>query len=120
MELVNNVYIDVGTILCGDFNAHTYIDCDYVDLDDELIDDIEIASVPVVLENCNMSHMRCNQDKIRKNLFGEKLLQLCRALGIVILNGRTQGDKHGTCTTNKGTVVDYILCNCNVLPFIQT
>ena len=48
---------------------------------------------------------RTNQDS-RINKFGRQLLQLCCDSGVVILNGRVEGDLQGCCTCQGSSTVD--------------
>ena len=60
---------------------------------------------------------RRNQDKGDPNVFGRRLLQLCRETGMRICNGRTPGDLHGACTCypypgGQSQVDLYLACPC--------
>ena len=68
---------------------------------------------------------RNNEDKTI-NQFGRKLLSLCKASGLRILNGRHAGDRNGNITfynANGTSLIDYVLVNdsCfNLIPKFES
>ena len=95
-------------LVAGDFNARTADKPDYVELDN-------ITYLPLP-ENytADTNTKRASQDaKAPVTEYGHKLLNLCIATGLRIMNGRLGSDKDVgkfTCqTTNGASVVDYIL-----------
>lgn len=110
LSFIMEQYSDLPWLLCGDFNARTsgLSDTDSVgenrhaqplnDLE-ELFDD-----VPQTQRKTKDSGV---------NNFGQKLIELCKEYGLLIVNGRTPSDSEGeiTCVANRGrSVVDYFLC----------
>jgi len=95
-------------IICGDFNAKTCKDADYVE------DDIDLNSL-INLDNYIQDEPidRRNLDNRVTDVHGKKLLELCKSTGLRILNGRIMGDLTGkfTCYNYVGSpsVIDYIL-----------
>ena len=82
-------------ILLGDFNAHTGVSEDFVELDNEQID---------------IPH-RTNRDKIT-NRNGRCLLHLSKTTEMSFVNGRKGSDKgiDFTCVTHNGkSLIDYFL-----------
>ncbi len=66
---------------------------------------------------------RQTKDRIRYNSFGRSLVELCRLLNVHMLNGRTNGDRHGefTCTANDGcSLVDYNIVSTELFESINT
>ena len=61
------------------------------------------------LEANNCKVKRSNEDKTKCDAHGNKLLELCKIIGLCIFNGRAQGDENGACTTSKSTTIDYVL-----------
>jgi hypothetical protein len=57
---------------------------------------------------------RNSRDKTRNN-FGKLLLDFCKSNDFFILNGRLNGDVEGKLTCKGASVVDYCLCNVNIL-----
>ena len=100
-------HVDFHVMLVGDFNAHTAECVDYIDLGEEVLYEICIKSCPDELKMYNCKVTRSNQDKTKCDSHGSKLLQFCKTTGIVIFNGKLQGDKIGSCTTDKDTSIDY-------------
>ena len=95
-------------MLCGDLNARTACRLDYVDND-------ECSNVPLPEDyEPDMSLPRFSKDLvINKN--GTNLLELCKASGLRIVNGRTDNDagvgEFTYTNTNGRSVVDYLLCS---------
>ncbi len=103
---------DDDVLLCGDFNGHTGKDDDYVDIDDlHNIDSIE--NIKEILQSCKNTNLhRVNEDKSKKDVYGNRLLDFCKSTSLCIMNGRVGQDKQiGKVTTTKGTVVDYMIAS---------
>ena len=112
--------------VCGDTNARTGLRHDSVDAD--IFD-------PVLINHLSASDMvlpppRASMDA-GVNSFGHKLIDLCIASGLRILNGRLPGDTSGACTfyskSNEGSsLIDYFLTHpklvfdTNGLPLPET
>ena len=99
-------------ILQGDFNARTNVDNDNIPPDK--FDEFHIPNV-------NIPH-RNSEDKIPSDYRGKELLELCKALGLVILNGRKTGDIFGKYTSfqwNGNSVVDYVIVSQPVYDEIE-
>ncbi|MEW8548127.1 MAG: reverse transcriptase family protein, partial [Candidatus Thiodiazotropha sp.] len=103
--------------LFGDFNARTS------NLDDSLfIDDNTLNNLNIDFDmlDCSGSHNvssipdRVSYDK-KVNNYGYRLIELCKTLGINILNGRCGMDKNlGLFTCKDASVVDYIIASPNL------
>ena len=112
---------DGEIILIGDFNARTGTKPDYVS-DFIENDDVELivrSSENTLLDSLNRKH-RSNLDS-NVNTYGNKLLDICKGLGLRIMNGRTLGDSVGayTCFPYNGkSTVDYIISGENIVPDI--
>ena len=90
-------------IIQGDFNARTNIDDDIIKPDK--FDDI------LILPELNIP-CRNSEDKVSSDQRGKELVELCKSLNLVILNGRKTGDLFGKCSSfqwNGASVVDYVL-----------
>ena len=90
-------------IIQGDFNARTNIDDDIIKPDK--FDDI------VILPELNIQ-CRNSEDKVSSDQRGKELVELCKSLNLVILNGMKTGDLFGKCSSfqwNGASVVDYVL-----------
>ena len=98
-----NMYENVGKVfVVGDMNSRTGKKVDYVENDGILGRD-GVTDIDLPLS-------RASQD-CKSNRFGEYLLDLCKATGIRIVNGRLFDDQGKiTCMTYNGqSVVDYVL-----------
>ncbi len=102
-----------GVLLAGDFNARTGTNIDFIDYS-QLAD---VLLVPQAIENTLPNNMlECqNRDTVTAGWHRE-FLDLCRTIGLFILNGHTLGDISGeyTCLSNKGfSTMDYFLTTAN-------
>jgi hypothetical protein len=107
---------NVDFIICGDMNARTRDELDFVS--DEAVSDIEYMSLPLdyVLDKCSR---RVSQDTKPPSENGWRLLDMCKMCGLRILNGRCGTDKgcgKFTCHAARGSsVVDYVCVSANLL-----
>ena len=98
-------------IIQGDFNARTGREKDFVNphIIDENYTHREVE---------NMGVLQRNSEDTTINKRGEELLELCKSLDMVILNGRKAGDPWGNMTShqhNGSSVVDYVIVSVNLL-----
>jgi hypothetical protein len=102
-------YSELGKVcVFGDFNSRTSNCNDYIVNDNiiEFITDSQFSD--------DLPHYpeRANEDKVI-NSFGKRLLQLCIASGMCIVNGRLHSDQNigrYTCCTPQGcSAIDYVL-----------
>jgi hypothetical protein len=108
-----------STLVCGDFNGRTGTTPDYCSND--IID--ELITLPYTyFQDVEMNRANIDTKPIDSN--GEKLLNLCKASGLRIINGRFFGDCLGyyTCFNHIGapSVIDYMLGCQSVLPLITS
>ena len=78
-------------LICGDLNARTGSLADYNS--DEANNHIFHNSYP-----SNMVNFACNAFDKSVNKHGKLLMELCKSLGVYLLNGRVQGDSLGRYT----------------------
>ena len=101
-----NVYSNYGTVsVVGDLNCRVGVKADYIVLDEQIMDIDDNDYVP------DTPLPRVCEDKSSNNQ-GTKLLDLCKATGLRIANGRVGEDsKSGSYTyTNVGSSsIDYLL-----------
>jgi len=104
-------------LIIGDFNARTNCEPDFIVNDDDKyisLSSAYVSDAPVV---------RRSLDTKNVDTHGKLLLELCKSSGLRILNGRKLGDSCGnfTCFNHRGapSVIDYILCNYNMLNDIE-
>ncbi len=108
-----------GVLLVGHFNARTGINTDFIDCS-QLAD---VLLVPQAIEDTLPNDMleRQNRDTITAGWHCE-FLDLCKTVGLFILNGCTPGDilREYTCLSNKGfSTVDYFLTKANQLEGVK-
>ena len=104
----SQMYPDYNFLICGDFNARTANDADFIVFD-------KLSFIP-----CDDDYsvdddlpVRISIDKTR-NHYGNCLLDLCKTSGLRIMNGRfLDASSQYTCIshTGGGSVIDYLLCN---------
>ncbi|KAK6181790.1 hypothetical protein SNE40_009575 [Patella caerulea] len=108
--------------LVGDFNARTGLlndtffleqSCSVIDEDDTFLrDKLESESA---FWSYDVPLQRYNQDKT-VNSYGERLIGLCKNLGIYVVNGRFGSEKGiGSFTCDGRSVVDYVCCSPKVM-----
>jgi len=102
-----------GVLLAGDFNARIGTNTNFIDYS-QLAD---VLLVPQAIEDTLPNDMleRQNRDTVTAGWHHE-FLDLCRTIGLFILNGHILGDISGeyTCLSNKGfSIVDYFLTTAN-------
>lgn len=95
-----------SVLLMGDLNARTGKEQDYISSDgDKYI-------------NSSLNHQKKGFTKTRQNYdntinrHGKQVLQLCKSLGLYIVNGRMKGDSLGRCTYSShlgSSTVDYAI-----------
>ncbi|MEW8547303.1 MAG: hypothetical protein AB2693_27665, partial [Candidatus Thiodiazotropha sp.] len=102
-----NTYKDKGRILlCGDLNARTGQELDFIQKDD----DRHLPLDTSYIIDTNISQRKSEDTKIDER--GKQLLDLCISGRLRILNGRSTGDSYGKFTCQKPTgasVVDYVI-----------
>ena len=111
-------YSKMGHVmLCGDLNARTKNLPDFILNDEPLDDEIFPQDEISIYELDNNINVRSSQDD-KVCARGQKLLSLCIAAKLRILNGRTVGDALGKYTchkTNGSSVNDYVIVNEDIL-----
>jgi exonuclease III len=106
-------------LIAGDFNARTCTNTNFIDCN-QLAD---VMLVPDAIKDTLPNNMlECqNRDTVTTGWHHE-FLDLCRTVGLFILNGRTSGDISGeyTCLSNKGfSTVDYFLTTADQLEGVK-
>lgn len=105
--------------LIGDFNARTSTLLDYIILDENLLEILDVDDFYENNENIfsylqlvdkNISLERYSKDIGRVNKYGTMLIELCKRSGIFICNGRIFADKNiGRTTCKDSSLVDYLI-----------
>jgi hypothetical protein len=113
---------DYPTIVCGDVNARTASFSDMCftaegsDIPSEQCDIVHKQFPPVLCKS------RVSQDQGKKNKFGLLLIDMCKSVGMRILNGRVIGDTDGKFTTiesNSSSIIGYALCEPKGFKFVE-
>lgn len=97
-------------LLFGDFNGRTGIIPDFINSDDNGVDDNALtATTTDLMDTFGINKSRYSRDKGVNN-FGHSLLELCISQGLLIVNGRAGKDDNVGNFTCKGlSVVDYAI-----------
>ena len=102
-------------LLAGDINARTGNERDYI-LPDKFEGNGEQNYFKTLPE-------RNSEDKRDSDNRGKELLETCKALNLVLNNGRKPGDMYGKYTSiqwNRCSVVDYIISDYEIFQDIST
>ena len=118
-------------ILCGDYNARTgsMVDLD-INFTNRTNGDLNSLLPPECSERYllidkmyRQNLLERNNKDLTSNTFGSRLIELCRMVGLLILNGRIGSDKGiGDFTRDSTTgksVVDYVLSSPRVFSLIS-
>ena len=118
-------------LICGDMNARTAEDLDYIrlaDLDsfiavpgDYAGDLADLDKLPDYIQR----RQSCDKQPPNGQTWGPELLELCQTANLLILNGRTPGDKIGKYTfgiddASGYSVVDYYIAFADCLKATQS
>ena len=105
-------------MICGDLNGYTGTEPDFI-LDDNS------NFLPLPYDYCSDTFLdRSNRDIRNPNLFGNKILELCKNTRLRIANDRFLGDCGGNFTCynhmNSSSVIDYILLHEDLLKSVNS
>ena len=118
---------DCHVLACGDYNARTHTLIDYAvegmyggdgdlaEMTSGIYTDAwsihNDADIKILHEQCQLK--RFSMDVAQPNSYGKRLVDMCKSVGLLIMNGRIGKDKglgNFTCIDTTGkSVVDYIL-----------
>ncbi len=96
-----------NVLICGDLNARTGLQPDFIDTQGS-----KYINNKLTVINNTFSHIHRNNHDHTVNKDGKDLLQLCRSLGLYIINGRLRGDTLGRftfCSPLGNSIVDYMI-----------
>ncbi len=96
-----------NVLICGDLNARTGLQPDFTDAQGS-----KYINNKLTIINKTFSHIHRNNHDHIVNKNGKVLLQLCRSLGLNIINGRLRGDTLGRFTFGSplgNSTVDYMI-----------
>ena len=123
-DLFDVLYTDIlkynvigKVIVCGDMNARCGNLLGYTEYDFNDIGIVEDVCIPV---EHNVKQRISEDTKI--NHYGRRLIDLCIANDLLIVNGRSVSDPAGSCTCytyNGSSVVDYVLCSKELIDCID-
>ncbi|CAC5387345.1 unnamed protein product [Mytilus coruscus] len=116
-------YKNICLYVIGDFNSRTAEEPEFIEVDiNEHEDDFTefVENDLAILDILDIDKKRRNMDKT-KNRSGSNLLELCKANSLFIVNGRIGTDKteSGKFTCKNSSVVDYFICACSFLQFVN-
>lgn len=111
---------DYKVCLLGDFNARTGVKEDFTNISDFICNAVQLDDVTkhefdlVNLDILGIDCKRYNKDKFVNN-YGNRLLQLCKDLNLLIANGRLGSDKQiGSFTCKESSTVDYCILSTSL------
>ena len=119
-------FSQLGSIfLAGDFNARTSNVMDFIQGQDFCYE--ENSDEPYAPELCEKEksytlNIRNSEDGVSPSKRGKDIIQMCKDLDLIILNGRKPGDLFGkiTCFRHNGcSVVDYAVCSDDIFEKIN-
>ena len=95
-------YPDADIFLAGDFNARCGVNQDIL-----FNDGVDFVFQDEDMYKSDFFELPRRSKDLYQNIFGLSLIELCKAYGIHILNGRSPGDNEGeiTCIANDGYTV---------------
>ena len=102
-------------IITGDFNARTASEPDYL-----AYESMHVIGTDTDFDQNDIIPTRQSRDS-EVNYYGKCLLEMCKASGLRIVNGRkSPQSSFNTCINERGSsVVDYVLCNTHTLERIS-
>ena len=110
--------------LLGDFNSRTKTNTDLLGFDKNLLDLLEVDESlkdriydEKLLDELGHRLNRKSQDDTINN-YGYRMLEMCKNIGVYILNGRMGKDTEGSTTCDNTSLVDYILASPKLFPHI--
>lgn len=109
-------------LICGDMNARTATEADYVRVSDlhefvSLPEDVD--ELPKVIPDRHNCDLTLNNT----STWGPELLELCKDTNLLILNGRTHGDLEGKFTyhSNHGSsTIDYFVASAQCIAMTRS
>ena len=128
--LMKSPIVKNGNIrLIGDFNARTSNLTDMTEFNDNILEFCNLNSDMFDIYNDESDMIRLDQldvpverktsDTDRPNNWGHRLLSLCKALNLRIMNGRMGKDATVGQVTCKGvSVIDYVICSPALFPLV--
>ena len=101
-----------------DFNAHTGTKSDFTRFNDYVCSSVQLENVinTVSLESLGIDTTRYNLD-LSVNKYGNRLLQLCKSLELLIANGRLGKDQGIGALTCKNIALSLITVFCHLFYF---
>ena len=129
LDLIENAIVELtshndNTQLClmGDFNARTGQLSDNIRIDDHddlIANDLFFDNDDNSVTDCSLSTPRVNSDKHINNR-GRRLIELCRSLNLIIMNGRYGKDSQvGKKTCKNSSTVDYVIISAHCIESVS-
>jgi exonuclease III len=117
---------NLSKIIFGDLNSRTANLTDSVFLDNIISEAVDFSDeiTQELFENqeivtYSIDTQRYSQDNV-SDKYGKRLLNMCRHLGIYILNGRVGCDKNiGHVTCRDKSVVDYVIASADIFQYVS-
>jgi hypothetical protein len=129
-DILEEEYLSIHTnesvCVIGDFNSRTKDLTDLIGMDPDLLESLDLADYvkakleeEKMLEELGFDLKRVSQDPVSNN-YGYRLLEMCKNIGICIINGRVGSDRGvGNTTCDGKSMVDYIMISPELFPLVQ-
>ena len=121
-EALSSVEPQDEIIICGDLNARTGSLADIVEYIEGSNGALSEILSPHSMSNTHEVPKRHTVDSV-VNDYGKELINVCRSVGLCIMNGRTAdaaNNRDFTCYKTIGaSVVDYVICKLDSIPLVD-
>ena len=109
-------------LLAGDCNSHVALLRDYIESDKNIAEVTGCIFLEEdcteILENLKLPLNRASQDNMPVDCNGRKLISLCQAFDMFIMNGRLGNDRNlgrATCFKGQPSITDYAIASSDML-----
>jgi hypothetical protein len=121
-----SIHTDEFVCFLGDFNARTKDMSDLIGADAQFLQSLDSADFIKIkleeeklLEDLGFDLSRYSLDPVSNN-YGYRFLEMCKNIGICIVNGRLGLDRGvGSTTCDDKSLIDYVMVSPQMFPLVQ-